>query len=510
MQNNTRLKFDPGMVLKHPPPPESWRYNNEVWISSTGFREYDCRWRYPEEINPLGLTEIGKAIGTYVNDLGKPADIIVGCDFRAYSPAVKNALVIGLISAGMRVVDIGTVLSPMAYYARVKLNIPNVCMVTASHNPNGWTGIKVGIEHPFTLSPEDISALKTIVFNDNNRPLAGGQYNTCAGIADDYLQHLTKDVDIRRKLRIVCATGNGTASTFALALLERLGVATLPLHAEPDSTFPNYNPNPEALIMLNDMKDKIRTTGADLAFGFDGDGDRLGVVDHKANEIYSDKLGLIIARSLAARIPNAKFVADIKSTGTFSSDPVLAGHGAHTEYGMTGHSHMKRRVKELGAVLGIEKSGHFYFSPPVGHGFDCALQTAVEVCKLLDENPHKTLADLAGDLPLTWNSPTMSPYCDDTEKYEVVARITARLLQFHSEGGLVDGKKIVKILTINGARVVLANNSWFLIRASSNTPNLVVVCESTESMAELRNIFGFVREILRFEPLVGAFDQSID
>ncbi len=497
------------MILNHPPHPESWSYNEDIWISPNGFREYDCRWRFPEEINHLGLTEIGKAIGTYINDLGKPADIIVGCDFRSYSPAVKNALIVGLISSGMRVVDIGTVISPMAYYARVKLGVTNVCMVTASHNPNGWTGIKVGIEHPFTLSPEDIRALQTIVFSSKTRRLDGGQYNTYSTIAGDYLHHLTKNVHIRRKLNVVCATGNGTASNFALDLLKRLGVKAIPLHTEPNSSFPNYNPNPEALVMLDDMKDKIRKTNADLAFGFDGDGDRLGVVDNTATEIYSDKLGLIIARSLSSTIPGAKFIADIKSTGTFTSDPVLKENGAQADYWMTGHSHMKRRVNEVGAVLGIEKSGHFYFSPPVGFGFDCALQTAVQICKLLDENPERSLSDLHMDLPLTWNSPTMSPFCDDTKKYEVVKSITSKLNEFHSDGGLVDGKEIVKIMTINGARVVLENNSWFLVRASSNTPNLVVVCESTNGWNELKNIFGFVREILKSEPSVGAFDQTI-
>lgn len=498
------------MVLRYPPPPESWSFHEDIWISSNGFREYDCRWRFPEEINHLGLTEIGKAIGTYVNDLGKPADIIVGCDFRSYSPAVKNAIIIGLLYSGMRVVDIGTVISPMAYFARVKFGVPNVCMVTASHNPNGWTGIKVGIEHPFTLSTKDIRALKTIVFNGKTRQLDGGIYDTYATIADDYLLHLTKDVNIKRKLSVVCATGNGTASNFAMDLLNKMGVEAIPLHTVPDSSFPNYNPNPEALVMLNDMKDQVRKTNADLAFGFDGDGDRLGVVDNTAKEIYSDKLGLIIARNLSSKIPTAKFVADIKSTGTLTTDPVLLENGAKTVYCMTGHGHMKRRVKEIGAVLGIEKSGHFYFSPPVGFGFDCALQTAVQVCKLLDENPNSSLKDLYDDLPLTWSSPTMSPFCDDTEKYAVVERLTAKLSNFYSEGGLVDGKRIKDILTINGARVVLENNSWFLVRASSNTPNLVIVCESTQSLKEMKNIFGFVRELLRSEPSVGEFDQTLD
>ncbi len=498
------------MVLKHPPLLESWSYNEDIWISPNGFREYDCRWRYPEDINLLGLTEVGKAIGTYINELGKPNDIVVGCDFRSYSPAVKNALVLGLFISGMRVIDIGTVVSPMAYYARVRLGVPNVCMITASHNPNGWTGIKVGIDHPFTLSAEDITALKELIFSAKTIVQDGGQYTTYKNLADEYLHHLTKNVNLTRKIKAVCATGNGTASKFAVSLLDRMGVDTIPLHAEPNSCFPNYNPNPEALVMLEDMQGKVRKTKADLAFGFDGDGDRLGVVDNQAEEIYSDKLGLIMARSLSKRMPGAKFVADVKSTGIITHDPELQKNGALTEFYKTGHGHMKRRVYEVGAVLGIEKSGHFYFSPPVGFGFDCAFQAAVEVCKLLDNSPGKQLSDLKDDLPRTWSSPTMSPYCDDNEKYGVVDRITSKLKAYQEENRLVDNKKIVEIMTLNGARVILENNSWFLVRASSNTPNLVIVCESTASRRELENIFGFVREVLQSESLVGAFDQTLD
>jgi len=505
------LKFDGlDMVLKQPPPPESWSYNEDIWISPNGFREYDCRWRFPEEINHLGLTEVGKGIGTHINKLGKASDIIVGCDFRSYSPTVKNALMIGLITSGMRVVDIGTVISPMAYFARLKLGISNVCMVTASHNPNGWTGIKVGMEHPFTLSTEDINELKDIVYFGGTQSKDGGQYRTYSKIAYDYIYYLTKEVRIGRKLKVVCATGNGTASNFALNLLKKLRMETIPLHTEPNSSFPNYNPNPESLVMLEDMKRKIRETNADLAFGFDGDGDRLGVVDNNAEVIYSDKLGLLMARNLSSKISGAKFVVDIKSTGLFFTDPVLAWNGAQTEYGKTGHSYMKRHVHEAGAILGIEKSGHFYFSSPVGLGFDCSLHAALQVCKLLGDNPGSSLSDLYGELPQTWSSPTMSPYCEDSKKYEVVDRITTKLNAFHSEDGLVDGKKIVRIMTLNGARVVLENNSWFLIRASSNTPNLVVVCESTSSLEELKNIFEFVNDILESEPSVGGYDQTLE
>jgi phosphomannomutase/phosphoglucomutase len=286
-------------------------------------------------------------------------------------------------------------------------------------------------------------------------------------------------------------------------------VEVIPLHTELDYRFPHYNPNPEALEMLHDMARVVKETGADLALGFDGDGDRCGVVDDEGEEIFADKVGVIMARDLSALHPGSTFVADVKSTGLFASDPVLRANGAKADYWKTGHSHMKRRVKELGALAGFEKSGHYFLAEPVGRGYDCGMRVAVEICRILDRNPDKSMSDLRRALPRTWSTPTMSPYCADTEKYEVLARLVAKLEAKAEAGEHLAGRAIDRVVTVNGARVILDNGAWGLVRASSNTPNLVVVCESPESEAEMRAIFADIDAVIRTEPSVGDYDQTI-
>ena len=497
----------------HPPfstvSENTWSFLRDAMIAPTGFREYDARWKYPQEINLPGITALGLGIGTQMHRRGIKPVISVGNDYRDYSLSIKNALIIGLMQAGIHVKDIGPALSPMAYFAQFHLDVPAVAMVTASHNPNGWTGVKMGFERPLTHGPEEMGELKDIVLNGKGKPASGGAYEFVDGVKDAYLDDLVRDFRMSRRLKIVCATGNGTAGAFAPELFERMGVEVVASHNTLDYTFPNYNPNPEAMEMLHDMAATVKESGADLALGFDGDGDRCGVVDNEGEEIFADKVGVILARSLSKKYPNATFVADVKSTGLFASDPALQKNGVKADYWKTGHSHMKRRVKEIGALAGFEKSGHYFLSEPVGRGYDCGLRVAVEICKLLDENPDKSMADLRRGLPVTYSSPTMSPYCADDEKYEVLDRIVEKIQVHAADGKLIAGRSIVQVVTVNGARIILDNGAWGLVRASSNTPNLVVVCESPESAAELKAVFNDLDRIIRTEPCVGAYDQSL-
>jgi phosphomannomutase / phosphoglucomutase len=463
-----------------------WDFLSEPMIAPTGFREYDVRWRYPEEINLPGMTALGLGLGTQM-----------------------NALALGLVQAGVRVRDIGTALSPMAYFAQMHLDAPAVAMVTASHNPNGWTGVKIGFEPPLTHGPEDMAELRDIVLGGGGRPRPGGGHERAPGMREAYIEDLVAGIRLARPLRVVCATGNGTAGAFAPEILERIGVEVLPRHTALDYTFPHYNPNPEALEMLEDMAGQVRAAGADLALGFDGDGDRCGVVDDEGHEIFADKMGVILARDLAPVHPGATIVADVKSTGLFATDPVLRNHGIRADYWKTGHSHMKRRVKALGALAGFEKSGHYFLAPPIGRGYDDGMRVAVEICRLLDRNPDAALSDLARALPRSWSTPTMSPFCPDGEKYAVVERLVDRLQRLAAHGGRLAGRAIAEVVTVNGARIVLDNGGWGLVRASSNTPNLVVVCESFASEAEMRAIFADLDALIRTEPAVGAYDQTI-
>ncbi|MFC3613964.1 phosphomannomutase/phosphoglucomutase [Lutimaribacter marinistellae] len=489
--------------------PNTWSFLRDPMIKPTGFREYDARWKYPEEINLPGMTALGLGLGTQMRRRGIAPVIAVGNDYRDYSLSIKHALILGLMQAGIEVKDIGPALSPMAYFAQFHLDVPAVAMVTASHNPNGWTGVKMGFDRPLTHGPDEMAELRDIVLNGEGEPHAGGSYEFVDGVREAYLDDLVGDFRMSRPLKVVCATGNGTASAFAPELFERIGVEVVPSHNKLDYTFPNYNPNPEAMEMLHDMAATVRESGADLALGFDGDGDRCGVVDDEGEEIFADKVGVIMARDLSKLYPGSTFVADVKSTGLFASDPELKKHGATADYWKTGHSHMKRRVKELGALAGFEKSGHYFLAEPVGRGYDCGMRVAVEICKLLDRNPDKSMSDLRKDLPRTWSTPTMSPHAADTEKYDILARLVDKLVALEAAGERFAGRPIKEVVTVNGARVILDNGSWGLVRASSNTPNLVVVCESSESEAEMRAIFEALDTVIRTEPGVGEYDQTI-
>lgn len=488
--------------------PNTWEFLRDPMIAPTGFREYDARWKYPEEINLPGMTALGLGLGTQMQKRGIEPRIVVGNDYRDYSLAIKNALILGLMQAGIKVQDIGPALSPMAYFSQFHLDAPAVAMVTASHNPNGWTGVKMGFEKPLTHGPDEMSELRDIVLNGLGEPRAGGGFERVDGVREAYLDDLVGDFKLSRPLKIVCATGNGTASAFGPDLLRRIGAEVVPLHNALDYTFPNYNPNPEAMEMLHDMSAAVKASGADLAIGFDGDGDRCGVVDDEGEEIFADKVGVIMARDLAALHPGATFVADVKSTGLFAADPALKEHGIKADYWKTGHSHMKRRVRDLGALAGFEKSGHYFLAEPIGRGYDCGMRVAVELCKLMDRNPDKSMSDLRKALPVTYSTPTMSPFCPDTEKYDVLDRIVARLVEHKDKNAPFAGRSIETIVTVNGARVILDNGAWGLVRASSNTPNLVVVCESPDSETELRTIFKEIDDFIRQEPSVGDYDQT--
>ena len=489
--------------------PNTWEFLRDPMIKPTGFREYDARWKFPEEINLPGITALGLGLGTQMRRRGIAPVIAVANDYRDYSLSIKNALMLGLMQAGIHVKDIGPAVSPMAYFSQFLLDVPAVAMVTASHNPNGWTGVKMGFERPLTHGPDEMDELRDIVLNGDGETHAGGHYEFVDGVKEAYIDDLVGDFRVSRPLKIVCATGNGTAAAFAPEVFERMGVEVVPSHTDLDYTFPHYNPNPEAMEMLHDMSASLKASGADMALGFDGDGDRCGVVDDEGEEIFADKVGVIMARDLSKLYPGSTFVADVKSTGLFASDPELQKNGAKADYWKTGHSHMKRRVKEIGALAGFEKSGHYFLAEPIGRGYDCGMRVAVEICKLMDRNPDKSMSDLRKALPKTWATPTMSPYCSDTEKYTVLERLVQKLVAKFEDGDMLAGRPIKEVVTVNGARVILDNGSWGLVRASSNTPNLVVVCESSQSEAEMRAIFADIDAIIRSEPLVGDYDQTI-
>ncbi|WP_166144012.1 phosphomannomutase/phosphoglucomutase [Methylosinus sp. RM1] len=489
--------------------PNTYAYETTPLVKPTGFREYDARWLFEKELNLMGVQALGLGLGTLLHEMGVPLELATGHDYRAYSASIKLALISGLMAAGVRVHDIGLALSPMAYFAQFALDVPAVAMVTASHNDNGWTGVKMGAQRPVTFGPVEMTRLKEIVLAGAFRSAEGGSYRYVDNFGARYLDDLASGVKLSRKLKVVAACGNGTAGAFAPQLLERIGCEVVPLDTELDYNFPHYNPNPEDLHMLHAMADKVRESGADVGLGFDGDGDRCGVVDNKGEEIFADKIGVMLARDLSKLHPGATFVVDVKSTGLFATDPELLSRNVKADYWKTGHSYIKRRVTELKALAGFEKSGHFFFNAPVGRGYDDGLLTAVHVLQMLDRNPTKSMSDLYAALPKTWGSPTMSPHCADETKYGVVDKVIARFQKMEAEGVAFTGQKIRDLVTVNGVRVTTADGTWGLVRASSNKPELVVVVESPVSEARMREMFHAVDAVLRENPEVGAYNQTI-
>ncbi len=478
-------------------------------INPNGFREYDARWLYEKDIDLEGITDLGKGLGSQIINHTKKTNprVIVGHDYRSYSESIKKALINGLASTGCSVEDIGLSLSPTVYFAQFNLNSDAIAMVTASHNENGWTGVKMGIKKGLTHAPEEMSELKEITLN--KKFIKGkGSLKKIDNFKNVYANDLIKKNKISKKIKAVVACGNGTAGVFAPEILRGIGCEVIELDCNLDWSFPKYNPNPEDLEMLHAIRKAVKENNADVGFGFDGDGDRCGVIDDKGDEIYSDKIGLLIARNLASKHQNSKFVVDVKSTGLYAKDKVLLGNNCKTIYWKTGHSHIKRKVNLEKALAGFEKSGHFFFNQPLGYGYDDGINSAIQVCHLLT-NHNKKMSEIINELPKTYQSPTMAPFCKDEEKYKVVEEMVKKVEDLKKQNIQIDNQSITEVLTVNGVRFSLTDGSWGLIRASSNKPSLVVVTESPTSNERKKNIFDFIDKLLQETGKIGEYDQKI-
>ncbi len=479
---------------------------NSTKIDPLGFREYDARWLYPESINSEGIKLVGQGFGTQIIKKIKKPRVAVGHDYRSYSEEVKKSFIEGLISTGCNVEDVGLCLSPTIYFSQFDLNVDAVAMITASHNENGWTGIKMGIEKGLTHCYDEMKELKDIVINEKFSN-GKGSYKKIENYKNRYIDYLSKN-KINKKIKAVVACGNGTAGIFAPIILRNIGCEVIELDCNLDFTFPKYNPNPEDIKMLHEIAKCVKENDADIGFGFDGDGDRVGVIDNNGNEIFADKIGLLIARNISEKHPSSKFIVDVKSTGLFEKDEILNKNNCKTIYWKTGHSYIKRKVNEENAIAGFEKSGHFFFNKPLGYGFDDGINSAIQVCNLLS-NQNKKMNELIKSLPETFQSPTMGPYCKDEEKYNVIEQIINKINELKNNKTKIDGLYINKILTVNGIRFSLEDGSWGLIRASSNKPSLVVVTESPTSDNRKKEIFYFIDKLLRETGKIGEYDQKI-
>ena len=483
--------------------------NQNIKIDPYGFREYDARWLYEKDINQSGIEILGRGFGTQIKihtNKDNPR-IIVGHDYRSYSEEIKTALKKGLISTGCNIEDIGLSLSPMVYFAQFNLDADAVAMVTASHNENGWTGVKMGIKKGLTHAPEEMKELKEITLNQKFTKGEGSE-KQIKDFDKIYKEDLISKNKIKKKIKAVVACGNGTAGVFAPDILRGIGCEVIELDCNLDWNFPKYNPNPEDLEMLQEIAKVVKEQDADIGFGFDGDGDRVGVIDNWGNEIFSDKIGLLIARNLSEKHKNSKFVVDVKSTGLYSKDEILLKNNCETIYWKTGHSHIKRKVNTEKALAGFEKSGHFFFNQPLGFGYDDGINSAIQVCHLLD-NQNNKISEIINELPKTFQTPTMAPFCKDEEKYIVVEELVKQIKSLKEKKTEIDGQVINDILTVNGVRFSFEDGSWGLIRASSNKPSLVIVTESPTSDERKKEIFNFIDDLLQKTGKIGEYDQKI-
>ena len=482
---------------------------NSIKIDPLGFREYDARWLYEKDINDQGIDQLGKGLGTQIIKHTNKTNprVIVGHDYRSYSENIKKKLIEGLTSTGCDVEDLGLSLSPMVYFAQFNLNGDAIAMITASHNENGWTGVKMGIKKGLTHAPEEMKELKQITLSQKFT-IGNGSKKQIKDFQQIYKSELINKNKINKKIKAVVACGNGTAGIFAPDILREIGCEVIELDCNLDWNFPKYNPNPEDLKMLQEIRKAVQENSADIGFGFDGDGDRVGVIDDTGNEIFSDKIGLLIARNLSEKYNGSKFIVDVKSTGLFSTDKVLLQNNCKTLYWKTGHSHIKRKVNTENALAGFEKSGHFFFNEPLGYGYDDGINSALQVCHLLD-NQNKKMSEIITELPKTFQTPTMAPFCKDEEKYVVVEELLKEINQIKNDKIKIDDQEIKDILTVNGIRFSFEDGSWGLIRASSNKPSLVVVTESPTSDIRKKKIFDFIDDLLNKTGKIGEYDQKI-
>ena len=461
------------------------------------------RGRVGSEIDEEKIVSLGIAASRHLNT----KRVYLGRDTRESSFVLAAALKQGLDHGGIEVISLGIAPTPeVAYVAKVEN--AGGAVISASHN--SWFDNGVKLFGPGGLKISDsIQDLIQIDWDkeQNERHIIG-----TPDLEDEndfrWVNSIISSADkgCFSGLKLVLDCANGATVNKAAVVFKELGATVIEVSSNPDGR--NINDgcgsnNPQNLIK------EILSSDSDIGFAFDGDGDRCGYVDNKGSEIYSDIMGLLLARNFSESHKKASFVVDVKSTGLFETDEKLKSNKAKVEFWKTGHSYIKQKTFELDALAGFERSGHYFFNAPIGRGYDDACLSAIQVCKLLDENPKKDISDLKKELPKTFNSPTMSPECPDEKKYQIIEKIIEIIEEKYKKNTTIEGQKIITLLKVNGIRFTLEDGSWGLIRASSNTPNLVVVCESPVSENVLKGVFKFIDDILKKFKDIGTYDQSI-
>ncbi|MBU1178704.1 phosphomannomutase/phosphoglucomutase [Patescibacteria group bacterium] len=503
------------------------KYKSSDWanrpvIAKSLFREYDLRnpikpmlkggKEVPASINAEGFRVLGQAYGTYAQKKLEQKKIVVANDYRSYSRGLTYAFITGVLATGIDVVDIGTQLTPVLYFAQYHLDLPGGAMITASHNDNGWSGLKIAKGLSQTFGPDDIIEYKDLVYGEKFATGAGN-YQREDGLRDDYIKDIVdklKPTLGNRKLKIVISGGNGGGGIFLEKVLTDLGFTIIPVNNDPDWDFPHFNPNPEHLEFLRSLGKKVKAEQADLGLSIDGDGDRLGVVNNKGEEVFSDRIGLFIARYLVEDTQRAKqnIIIDVKSTGAYQQDSILKKQQTNVIFCKTGHSYVKTATQENDALAGFEKSGHFFLRDKYGRGYDDGVLSAAWVATILSHS-DKSLADLLAEQPKSYQSPTLEPAVNnDKEKYEIVDQVIKYFQGLQKDKKKFAGLAITELITVNGIRFMLEGGAWGLVRASSNQPNLVITCESFNTRREMYDIMEATQEHLASYN-IGEYDQEM-
>lgn len=445
------------------------------------FREYDVRGEVNEEqLNAESVYHISSAYAEYIKKRGI-FKAVVGYDNRDCSIEFANAAIRALTDRGIDVVYIGLSLSPVTYFAQYLYQCEGAIMVTASHNPNGWSGFKFANGYSRTLEPDDIKELYGYVENlPAVSPEARKGTVTDQNAREDYINEIISRIHMGSKpLRVVIDAGNGGAGLFAYELFQRLGCMTFQLNCDPDTTYPHYFPNPSNVAARDRLRAMVTHPyiQADIGIGFDGDGDRIGIIDENGNDIWSDVVLAVLAKHLLERERGKQIVFDVKCSKTLE-EVIVAGGGIPVMW-KTGHSYIKSKMHEINAALAGERSGHIFYGGEDYYGFDDALFTAAKMLEFLS-NQDKTVSEIVDEFPRYVTSPEIKALCGDSVKYGIIDSIVDELKQRYGD----------RVNDICGARVTY-DYGWGLVRASSNLPEIVLIFEAdtTEHMLSIRSEF---------------------
>lgn len=439
------------------------------------FREYDIRGIAGKDMNPDDVILIGKGIGTYLQRQGN-IDITVGRDCRVTSDLYSEKLTQGLMATGCRVVDIGMCSTPVGYFSIRHLNKQGNVMVTASHNPPEYNGFKIcsGVD---SVYGDQIQAILKLIENEDFES-GDGQVETYE-IIPPYKDYLITNLSLKQPLRVGIDAGNGTAGVTAVPIIKALGCEVHDIFCEPDGKFPNHEADPTVLKNMQDMIQLVKEKKLDVGFGYDGDGDRIGVVDADGTLIYGDQLMIIFSREILSRKPGATFISEVKCSKTLYDD--IEKNGGNAIMWKTGHSLIKQKMKIEKAELAGEMSGHIFFADRY-FGFDDAVYASCRLLEILSSTGMQ-LSELLADVPKTINTPEIRVECPDHIKFKVVQEVTA---YFKNRQDVID---------IDGARV-LYPDGWGLVRASNTQPALVLRFEAM-SADRLQEIQEEVESVLR-------------